>query len=182
MSQPILNEVTMKNGQLMILRRPEAEDAEQLLKYLNRVGGESDNLLFGKNGFAHMTVEQEKKHIENMNRTPNTLMMLGVIGGEIVSISQICGKTAPRIAHNFELSITVSRNCWNIGVGTAAMTEMIHFAKEHGAKCVHLGVKANNTLAIRLYEKFGFSKIGVHKDFFNVGGVFYDELLMDLYL
>jgi len=33
-----------------------------------------------------------------------------------------------------------------------------------------------------MYEKFGFTKIGVHKNNFNVNGNFDDEILMDLYL
>ncbi|MGH4138282.1 GNAT family N-acetyltransferase [Clostridium sp.] len=49
-------------------------------------------------------------------------------------------------------------------------------------KNINLGVKASNINAIRMYEKFGFEKVGVHKDNFNINGKFYDEILMDLYI
>lgn len=63
------------------------------------------------------------------------------------------------------------------------MNELIRFAKEHDTiKNISLGVKASNHNGIKLYEKLGFVKVGVHKNFFNINGVFDDEILMDLYL
>lgn len=35
---------------------------------------------------------------------------------------------------------------------------------------------------IKLYGKYGFEKIGTHKNFFNIDGNYYDEILMDLYI
>ncbi|MEA4960851.1 hypothetical protein [Lutispora sp.] len=61
LSNDILNEISLKNGEKLILRKPKVEDAENMIKYLNLVGGESDNLLFGKDEFR-LTVEQEKEY------------------------------------------------------------------------------------------------------------------------
>ncbi len=36
--------------------------------------------------------------------------------------------------------------------------------------------------AIKLYKKHGFVEVGIHKNFFNVNGNYYDEILMDLYI
>jgi len=33
-----------------------------------------------------------------------------------------------------------------------------------------------------MYEKFGFEKIGTHKNYFNINGDFDDEILIDLYI
>ena len=49
----------LKNGQTLLLREAVPDDAPRVLAYLNRVGGESDNLLFGKDGFP-MPVERER--------------------------------------------------------------------------------------------------------------------------
>ncbi|WP_243190373.1 hypothetical protein [Clostridium faecium] len=54
-----LKMVELKSGEKLILRRPTVEDAEKIIRYVNIVGGESDNLLFGENEF-HLTVEDEK--------------------------------------------------------------------------------------------------------------------------
>ena len=39
-----------------------------------------------------------------------------------------------------------------------------------------------NNIAIKLYEKYGFKKIGTHKNYFNIEETYYDKILMDLYI
>lgn len=177
-----IKEYSLKNGKLLILRRTCSSDAQQVIDYLNMVGGESDNLMFGKNGFNAMTVAQEAEYLERLNTSPNTLSIAGFVEGQLISLSQIRGEIPKRAAHNFELSISVAKAFWGKGAGSAAMAEMIKFAKEHGAKIIHLGVREGNDSAIRLYEKFGFEQAGIHRDFFNIDGNYYDQILMDLFL
>ncbi|GAA0177111.1 GNAT family N-acetyltransferase [Clostridium sediminicola] len=175
-----LKEIKLKNGQCVILRRPRVEDAKEMIEYLNVVGGESDNLLFGVGDF-HLTLEQEIEHIKKVNNDENTLMVIGVVDGKVISISQINNLHRKRIAHNSEISISVKKDYWRNGIGSAVMEELIKFAKNNGIiKNMSLGVKASNVNAIKLYEKFGFEKVGVHKNYFNVDGNYDDEILMDL--
>jgi RimJ/RimL family protein N-acetyltransferase len=176
----LLKEIQLKNNQQLILRKPEIEDAKSMIEYLNVVGGESENLLFGKDEFR-LTIEQEMEHIKSISNSTGTLMILGIINNNIVSIAQISSPNRKRIAHNGEVSISVKKDYWKMGIGSAVMEELIRFAKENNIiKNISLGVKASNTNGIKLYEKFGFKKVGVHKDFFNVNDNFDDEILMDL--
>ncbi len=180
LSSYILKEIQLKSGQLLVLRKPIIEDAEKMVDYLNIVGGESENLLFGKGEFR-LTVEQEMEHINRVSNDANTLMILGIIDNNIVSVAQISIPNRKRIAHNSEVSISVKKDYWGNGIGSAVMEELIRFAKEHSIiKNISLGVKVSNNNAIRMYEKFGFKKVGLHKDYFNINGQFYDEILMDL--
>lgn len=182
MGDGFLKEIILKNGEKLILRRPKEDDAEAIINYLNQVGGESDNLLFGKDEF-HYNVEQEKEFIRKLNNDPNTLMIVGIIDDNIVSFAQIGAHQRKRTAHNSDLAISVKKQYWNKGIGSAAMQELINFAKNNSIiKNINLGVKASNDTAIRLYKKFGFSEVGVHKDYFNINGVYDDLILMDLYL
>lgn len=175
----ILKEVQLKNREKLILREAVGFDAKDIIEYLNIVGGESNNLLFGEGEF-HLTIEEEEVYIENMNKDKNSLMLLGIIENSIVSISQITSSSRNRIAHNSELCISVKKDYWKSGIGTVVMEELINFAKRHDKiKNISLGVKSSNKNAIKLYEKFGFNKIGAHKDFFNINGQFDDEILMD---
>jgi len=176
----ILNQIQIKNGLQLELRQPVVEDAEKMIEYLNKVGGESDNLLFGKDEF-HLTIQEEAAYIESINSNPNTLMILGTIEDSIVSVAQISTSARKRIAHNSEIAISVKKEYWKSGVGTAVMNELIKFAKESEVILnVSLGVRAGNRHAIRLYENCGFETVGVHKDYFYIDGVYYDEILMDL--
>lgn len=174
--------VKLKNGMELLLKNPEESDAEQMIEYLNAVGGESDNLTFGKNGF-HLNAEQEREYLKKVKAAPNTLMLLGFIDGNIVSMAHIDSSEKARIAHNSELAISVKKEYWHMGIGSIQMTELIEFARSTGTvRNISLGVRNVNVNAIKLYEKCGFIKVGVHKNFFNIDGNFYDEILMDLYL
>lgn len=176
------NSVKLKNGMDLTLRNAEESDAEQMVSYLNIIGGESDNLLFGKDGFR-LNVEQEREYLKNAKEDPNMLMLLALIDNKIVSVAQISCSNRARIAHNAELAISVKKEYWHMGIGTAQMSNLIQFAKESKTiKNIGLGVRHVNENAIKLYEKMGFIKVGVHKNFFNIDGNFYDEILMDLYL
>jgi len=178
----ILNEVGLRDGRLLVIRKPDAEDAGEIIRYMNTVGGESDNLLFGKDEF-HLSIEQEIEYIAGMNRNPDAYMIMAVINEAIVSVAQICGSNRPRNAHNSGIAISVKKEYWGAGIGTAVMGELIAYVKARGSiKTVSLGVRDGNTSAIKMYEKFGFEKVGVHKNYFDVNGVYYDEILMDLML
>lgn len=109
-------------------------------------------------------------------------MILGIVDNHIASVSQISGNNRKRTAHIGELCISVKKDYWNMGIGSVVMKELISFAKEHKIRNVSLGVKASNSKAMKLYEKFGFEKVGVHKNYFNINGTYDDEILMDLYL
>ena len=181
-SNNILKEKKLKTGEFLILRKPIEEDAKNMIEYLNLVGGESDNLLFGKDEF-HLSVEQEREHIKRVNSDENTLMILGIIDANIVSVAQISCPNRVRIAHNSEVSISVKKHHWKKGIGSVVMEELIKFAKENETiKNISLGVKASNKNAILMYEKFGFEKVGIHRNNFNINGIFDDEILMDLYI
>ena len=173
--------VKLKNGKDLLLRNAEESDAEKMIIYLNAVGGESDNLLFGKDGF-HLTLEQEREYLKNAKENPDMLMLLGFVDDNLVSMSHISSSTRARIAHNAEIAISVKKEYWHMGIATAGMKELISFAKNKGIKNIFLGVIEGNDNAIRLYERLGFVRVGEHKNFSNVNGTYHNEILMDLYL
>ncbi|GFN34445.1 GNAT family N-acetyltransferase [Tepidimicrobium xylanilyticum] len=160
------------------------EDAQKVLEFLNIVGGESDNLLFGENEFKNMPVKREMEIIENINSSDKSVMFVGKIGEEIVSIGSLQGLTGrTRIAHRGRLAISVKKKYWNQGIGTKMMEELIAFAKDIAKlEVIELEVRSDNLSAIRLYEKFGFKRIGLYKKYFKIGEEYFDALLMNLYL
>jgi len=172
----------LKNGKELVIRRPEPEDAKEILAYLKLVGGESDNLTFGRDDM-NFSEEQERSYIEKVNADENCLLLLGVADDEIVGICNIDANPKKRMAHNAEVGITVRKSHWRQGIGEALLRELIAFAQAHKTiSIVALGVRACNSGAIKLYEKLGFVKYGVRKDFFNLNGRYDDEILMDMHL
>ena len=177
-----LKEVRLKNGTNLSIRKAAPSDAERIIAYMNVVGGESDNLSFGA-GELNTTVQQETDLIENLHKDGRSIMLLGIIGDEIACVSALKCFERKRVRHNAEFSITVRKKYWGIGVANAVMPELFGYAKARGdIKNINLGVRVGNDKAISIYEKYGFVKIGVQKDFFYFGDTYCDVLLMDLYL
>lgn len=133
-----MKSVILKNGAEFIIDKAKKEDAKDIIEYLNIIGGESENLLFGANGFP-LSTEQEEEVIESKNSSLTSCLMIGRIDGEVASVISLTAPMRERIAHTCEIGI-------------------------------------------KLYEKLGFEKIGLYKNFFKIDGNYYDEILMNLYL
>lgn len=64
-------------------------------------------------------------------------------------------------------SIAVNPVCREQGVAHELLKKVIQSAVQRKAAYVYLEVRPGNTAAIKLYEKFGFSKTGELKDFYG---------------
>ena len=172
----------LKNGKMLQIRQAIKEDAEEIIEYLNLIGGESDHLLFGSNEF-HMSVEEEEEFITKLANVDTSALFVGRIDDEVVCIGSVLSRQQKRIAHQAELAICVRKKYWGLGIGKHLMQCMIEFSKKNGqTEILHLGVKEDNVAAITLYKKMGFVEIGRYKNFFKIQGKYWDEILMNLYL
>jgi len=180
---------TLKDGRTLTIYRPRAADAEEILEYLKIVGGETNFLLMGSEGVS-LTVEQEREYLERAHNSQRGAFFFGRIEaadgktpkGEIALSCMVSAHPQKRLAHVCEIAISVRKDFWGLGVGSAAMREMIEFAQGIGARNIELGVYANNERAKALYSRFGFVEVGRRKNRFCVDGEYFDEILMDLYL
>ncbi len=162
------------------IEKARPEDAAALIEYLRVVGGESDNLTFGAEGLP-ATVEEETACLEKSAADTRSVILLAKEDGEIIGDGHI-EAFSRRLSHRAGLGITVRKAAWGRGVGTAIMERLIAHAREQGIEIIELQVRSDNARAIRLYEKFGFVKIGHYPGFLKVDGVYADCDLMNLYL
>ena len=65
------------------------------------------------------------------------------------------------------LNITVSGKVRNRGIGTRLMREILERAKKYGVTDIHLEVRESNAAAIHLYEKLGFERDGIRKNYYT---------------
>lgn len=166
----------------LIIERAVKDDAEKIIAFLNKVGGESDNLLFGKDEIL-ITIDEEKEFIDRMNQSSKSIILLGKIDGNIVSIATLTGKARKRIAHRGEVALSVSKDYWGQGIGRNMLEELILFAKVKASlSVIELTVKADNENAFQLYKKLGFKQIGYYEKYFKIDSIYYDAYLMNLYL
>ena len=163
-----------------IIREATGADAEKMLHYNNIVGGETDFLSFGSDTF-NISAEKEARFIERFKNSKKDLMLVALDGDKIVANASVEGNRTKRYAHRAELSITVLQEYWGKGIGSALMDRLISFSKSTGYKSLYLDVRGDNERAISLYKKFGFEKIGVYDDYFNINGKYYPAILMVLH-
>ena len=162
-----------------VITRAVPDDAEALLEYLRLVGSETDNLLFGAEGLP-LTVEQERAFLASQSeRFP---MFVAKVDGRIVGDIGLHGSNRERMKHRASFGISVVKEYWGQGVGSALLQTAIDFLRSAGFSVVSLEVRSDNTRAIALYEKFGFQKIGHFPEFFRINGEKVDFDLMNLYL
>lgn len=64
-------------------------------------------------------------------------------------------------------NIAVDSACRGQKIGDALMREMLNRAKEKGVREVFLEVRESNAPAIGLYQKYGFSQIGIRKAYYE---------------
>lgn len=160
-----------------LIREAVPDDAEKMISYLNQVGGESDNLLHGKNEFT-VPVEGVKRKLAMSKDSENSVVLIALENDEIIARAEIDGYYPARIRHRAIFSISVRKDYWDQGIGTEMIENIFEQAKKMKIRIIELEVIADNVRAIHLYHKMGFVDIGTYKDYFFVNGMYKDAMVM----
>lgn len=170
-------EFILRNNLKITLRDAQISDAESLLLYMGKVNNESKNLMREPEEF-NMTLEDEKKFIENAVNSENQCFIVALDGDLIVSSSGFHGSNLKRVNHRVSLGISVLNEYQGLGLGTIVMKELIKKAVLLNKTKLDLEVRIDNKNAIRLYENLGFIREGIIKNGFYVDNKFVDLLVM----
>lgn len=164
----------------VIIERLKPADAEERIQYTKRIGGESDNLSFGVEGFP-ISIGEERKYIQSALDSNNSIQLAAKVNGKIIGDCSISGLPR-RFSHRGELGLTVIKDYWNKGVGSALLHKALDIAKnELGLEVVSLEVRSDNAPAIHLYRKFGFEYMGTYKKYFKIREKYFNADFMNLY-
>lgn len=175
-----MKSIQLKNGQTVLLREAVKEDAPELVTYLHKIGGESDFLTFGF-GELSVSVNDEEALLDDSRNAQNKIMILALVGGKIIGNLHFTGGARARIQHTGEFGVSVLKDYWNQGIGTAMVQELIQWAKASKViRKLNLRVRSDNESAIRVYEKLGFIKEGLITREFFISGQFYNSIHMGL--
>jgi RimJ/RimL family protein N-acetyltransferase len=152
----------------VVIERATPADASAVLTYLAQIGGETDNLSFGAEGLP-FSFESEAAYLAQMQDSRDDIMLIAKEDGRIVGTCDL-HRLPRRMSHRGEISVSVLRAYWNRGIGTQLMGHILDIARDNGFGVIDLQVRSDNAAAIRLYEKYGFEKIGTHPAFFEIDG------------
>ena len=84
------------------------------------------------------------------------------------------------MSHRGTFAISVRKDFWGQGIGSALTSRVLSFARAHRFEQIDLEVRSDNFRAIHLYQKFGFQKLCTYPGFFKVRGKKIDFDLMYL--
>ncbi|WP_232020248.1 ribosomal protein S18-alanine N-acetyltransferase [Sulfuriflexus mobilis] len=76
------------------------------------------------------------------------------------------------------LNICIHRDWQRQGVASQLMKNMLNIARRHGAETCLLEVRPSNIVAIELYEKLGFSQVGLRKAYYPAENGHEDALIL----
>ena len=150
----------LRDGRCFTIRPVEPEDAPLMLQYMKGMLGETPFLLRTPEEFDY-TAEEEAAVLAGRKNDPRSLMLVAVLEGQIIASADICSHgRKSRVMHRCELGISVRKECWRQGIGSALMERLIAFAGQSGYEQVELTVESKNRRALALYHRFGFTVYG----------------------
>jgi len=109
---------------------------------------------------------------------PGATRLVAVIDGKAIGMIAL-HREADRRAHAASIGMAVHDAYAGRGAGSALMAAVIDLADNWlQIKRLELGVYADNTHAIALYERFGFEREGLQRAYSWRAGAFADSLIM----
>ena len=80
------------------------------------------------------------------------------------------------------ISILIDKKFRKMGIGKSLLNKLLNFALKKKIQNIFLEVSVENIIAINLYEKFNFIKVGKRKDYYFQNGKYTDADIMKLVL
>ncbi len=76
------------------------------------------------------------------------------------------------------LNLSVARGCQREGVGWRTLEWMAEVARGYGARTMLLEVRPSNASAVRMYERYGFERIGARRGYYPAASGREDAVVM----
>ena len=171
--------IILPDGRTCILRPTHPDDAGDMIEYMRKTAGETQFVLRYPDEVSY-TAEQEREILDSILNDPYQVMMAGIVDGKVAGNCSISGIGRKRkIRHRCSLAITLYREYWNLGIGTAMIRYLAELAEKIGYEQIDLEVVAENERAQALYRKCGFEETGRRIRALKFDdGTFHDEILM----
>jgi ribosomal protein S18 acetylase RimI-like enzyme len=124
-------------------------------------------------------IEEVRKFIKE-GIAAGAAIMVAIVDEKIVGWCDVLRKPRPTLRHSGVLGMGVTADCRGRGIGKALLRAALAAAREKGFTRIELMVRADNPLAKKLYEQFGFVEEGLCKHHMFIDGGYTDSYLMAL--
>ena len=139
----------------LLIREAEAEDAAELVTFLNCVSLETDFTSLDGEGILLTDTEMEL-FLDKQTHSENQITLLALLNDEIAGIVNITADQRKRVRHIGDLFIVIGQKYWNNGLGSLLLEEVVEWAQASGVlRRLQLTVQTRNQAAVHLYQKYG---------------------------
>ena len=157
----------------MEIRKLLDTDAKDFYDCLKIIDSETDFMMFEPGE----RVWNEGKIVKNL-KDENNLFLGAIEDGEIVGFLSAQRGVFRRIKHTAYVVIGLQKSYCNRKIGTKLFQKLDEWAIQNEIIRLELTVECENKVAIRLYEKSGFTIEGIKKKTMYVNSKYIDEYMM----
>lgn len=133
------------------LREAIPEDANNLLRFLNRVSHQSDFISFDE--MYNVTTEDEEVALDAIYDSDYDELVVAIFEGRIIGYCRLENVDDQKA----EFGVVVDKDFWNNGIASYLMEDALNWAMDSPLHKIFLEVYKNNSVAIHLYQKYGFT-------------------------
>ena len=152
--------IKLKDDRQCILRNATENDGAAVLENFILTHEQTDFLLSYPDENT-ITAEEEGQYLQKKTDSPNGIEILAEVDGTVAGLAGIeAVGDKYKVRHRADFGISVDKNYWGLGIGTALMEASIQCAKEAGYEQLELNVVAENDRAIAMYRRAGFVEYG----------------------
>ena len=152
--------IKLKNNMVCIIRNATITDAKGVLENTKIIREETDFLLSYPDEI-NFSVEEKEKFLEDKENSSCEIQICALVDDRIVGLAGISAVgSKDKVKHRAEFGVSIEKAYYGKGIGTALTQACIQCAKTAGYRQLELEVVAENTNAIALYKKFGFTETG----------------------
>lgn len=151
---------TLKTGETALVRSSKLADMSATREISLQAIREGEFVITEPDEFQ-ASDEQQQQWLRQHAEDPGSLVLVAEVDSRVVGMLSFDRSSRRRLAHSGTLGITVDTDWREQGVGAALMLALLDWAEANPLiETVRLGVLANNSRAIHLYEKLGFIEEG----------------------
>jgi RimJ/RimL family protein N-acetyltransferase len=168
--------IQLKSGKEVLLRTPTVTDAQALADYINELVDEDTFISSRK-----QTAQDEESYITSMLKKIDAgkeVHIVGIVDNKKVAAIDIFSQGV-RKEHVGELQINIHKDYRGEGLGKILMEEALTLAKDVlKLNIITLTCFSVNTVALSLYNKYGFQEFGRLPKGLSYKGEYVDEVYM----
>ncbi|MFC0560140.1 GNAT family N-acetyltransferase [Halalkalibacter alkalisediminis] len=161
----------------MEIREASPKDAERFISLIQKVEAEAEFMLM-EPGERKMTIEQQRKFLQQMNKTNNSIILVADKESELVGYVIAIGGNTKRNKHSAYLVIGVIKEYRGHGIGTKLFQQLEKWAITNQMYRLELTVVTENERGLSLYMKRGFEIEGTKRNSLMINGTLYSEYIM----